>query len=86
MNLSNAAPLSIDAEDIADKIIHALRSVFSSWSSFKNGIYSLIILALLVLGILLVLPIVIKPAFNTNMLVAKKHGLKLKKWIPRQSY
>ena len=60
MNLKNAALLSFDAADIADKIIHGLRSVFPSWSSFKNGIYSLIMLALLVLGILLFLPIVLK--------------------------
>ena len=86
MNLKNAALLSFDDADIADKIIHGLRSVFPSWSSFKNGIYSLIMLALLVLGILLFLPIVIKLAFNNiNMLVAKVHGLKLK-MNPTQSY
>ena len=79
MNLKNAALLSFDAADIADKIIHGLRSVFPSWSSFKNGIYGLIMLALLVLGILLFLPIVIKLAFNNiNMLAAKIHGSKLK--------
>ena len=49
MNLRNAAPLSFDAVDITDKIIHGLRSVFPSWSSFQNGIYSMIVLALLVL-------------------------------------
>ena len=37
-NLKNAALLSFDTADIADKIIHSLRSVFPSWSSFKNGI------------------------------------------------
>ena len=57
INLKNAAVLSFDAADNADKIIHGLRSVFPSWSSFKNGLYSLIILALLVLGILLFPPI-----------------------------
>ena len=73
MNLKNAAPLSFDAVNIADKIIHGLRS------SFKNGIYSLITLALLVWGIFLFLPILIKLAFNNvNTLVAKIHGLKLK--------
>ena len=66
MNLKNAALLSFDAADITGKIIHGLRSVFPSWSSFKNGIYSLIMLALLVLGILLFLPIVIKLAFNNS--------------------
>ena len=71
MNLKNAAPLRFDPQDIVDKIIHGLRSIFPSWSSFKNGIYGLIMLALLVLGILLFLPIVIKLAFNNiNMLVA----------------
>ena len=79
MNLKNAALLSFDATDTADKIIHDLRSVFPSWSSFKHGIYSLIMLALLVLRIYLFLPIVIKPVFNNiNMLAAKTHGLKLK--------
>ena len=79
MNLRNAALLSFDAADIADKIINSLKSVFPSWSSFKNGIYSLIMLALLVLGILLFLPIEIKLAFsNINTLAAKTHGLKLK--------
>ena len=79
MNLKNAALLSFDAADIADKIIHGLRLVFPSWSSFKNGIYGLIMIVLLVLGILLFLTIVIKLAFNNfNMLVAKIHGLKLK--------
>ena len=79
MNLRNASLLSFDAADIADKIINSLKSVFPSWSSFKNDICSLIMLALLVLGILLFLTIVIKLAFNnSNMLVAKIHGLKLK--------
>ena len=79
MNLKNAALLSFDAADTADKIIHGLRSVFPSWSSFKNGIYGLIMLALLVLGILLFLPIVLKLAFNNiNMLVVQVHGLKLR--------
>ena len=79
MNLKNAALLSFDTADIAGRIIHGLKSVFPSWSSFKNGIYGLIILALVVLGILLFLPIVLKLAFNNiNMLVAKIHGLKLK--------
>ena len=86
MNLKNAALLSFDAADTADKIIHGLRSVFLSWSSFKNGIYSLIMLALLVLGILLFLPIMLKFAFNNiNMLGTKVYGLKQKKkkWNPR---
>ena len=79
MNLKNAALLSFDAADTADKIICDLRSVIPPWSSFKNGLYSLTMLALLVLGILLFLPIVIKLAFNNiNMLAAKIHGLKLK--------
>ncbi|EDL12236.1 mCG146134, partial [Mus musculus] len=51
MNLKNAALLSFDAADITGKIIHGLKSVFPSWSSFKNDIYGLIMLALLVLGI-----------------------------------
>lgn len=67
INLKNAALLSFDAADIADTIIHSLRSVFPSWSIFKDGIYSLITLALLLLEILLFLPIVIKPAFNTSV-------------------
>ena len=67
MNLKNAALLSFDDADIADKIIHGLRSVFPSWSSFKNGIYGLIMLALLVLGILLFQSILIKLAFNNIM-------------------
>lgn len=79
MNLKNAAPQSFDAADIADKIIHSLRSVFPSWSNFKYGIYSLVMLALLVLRIVLFLPIMIRLAFNnSNMLAAKIHGLKLK--------
>ena len=79
MNLRNAALLRFDATDIAGRIIHGLRSVFPSWSSFKNDICSLIMLALLVLGILLFLPIMLKLAFNNiNMLVAKVHGLKLR--------
>lgn len=49
MSLKNAALLSFGAVDTADKIIHDLRSVFPSWSSFKNNIYSLIMLAFLVL-------------------------------------
>jgi hypothetical protein len=78
MNLKNTAPLNIDVADI-DKITHGLRSVFPSWSSFTNGMYSLIILALLVLLILLFLPTVIKFVFNNiDMLAAKVHGLKLK--------
>jgi hypothetical protein len=78
LNVKNTALLSFDAVDIADKIIHGLRTVFPSWSSFKDGIDSLIMLALLVLGIVLFLTIVIKLAFNNfNMLVAKIHGLKL---------
>ena len=68
MNLKNTDLLSFDAVD----------TVFLSWSSFKNGLYSLIILALLVLEILLFLPIVIKFAFNNfSMLAAKIHGLRL---------
>ena len=39
MNLKNAALLSFDATDTADKIIHDLRSVFPSLLNFKNGIY-----------------------------------------------
>ena len=79
INLNIVAPLSFDAVDIADKIIHGLRSVFPSWSSFKNGLYSFTMLALLVLEIVLFLPILIKLAFNNiNMLAAKIHGLKLK--------
>jgi hypothetical protein len=39
MNLKNTALLSFDAKHTADKIIHDLRSVFLSWSSFKNGLY-----------------------------------------------
>ena len=71
MNLKNAALLSFDAADIADKIIHGLRSVFPSWSSFKNGIYSWIMLALLVLETLLFPPLVLKLVFNNiNMLMA----------------
>jgi hypothetical protein len=54
-------------------LIHDLRS------NFKSGLYSLIMLVFLVLGILLFLPIVIKLAFNNiNMLAAKIHGSKLK--------
>jgi hypothetical protein len=60
INLNIVAPLSFDAVDIADKIIHDLRSGFPSWSYLKNGLYSLLMLALLVLGILLFLPIAIK--------------------------
>ena len=79
MNLKNAALLSFDTADIAGRIIHGLKSVFPSWSSFKNDICSLIMPALLVLGILLFLPTVLRLAFNNiNMLVAKVHGLKLK--------
>ena len=79
MNLKNAALLSFDAADIADKIINSLKSVFPSWSSFKNDICSLIMLALLVLGILLFLPIMLKFAFNNiNMLASKIHGFCIK--------
>ena len=79
MNLNNAALLSFNAADIANKINHGLRSVFPSWSSFKNGLYILIILVLFVLRILLFLTILIKLAFNNiNVLAAKIHGLKLK--------
>ena len=66
MNLKNAAPLCFDDADTADKIIHGLRSVFPSWSSFKNGLYSFTMLALLVLEIVLFLPILIKPPLNTS--------------------
>lgn len=67
INLKNAAPLSFDATDIAGKIIHDPRSVFPSWSSFENGIYSLIMISLIFF-----LPIVIKFAFNNiNMLATK---------------
>ena len=76
MNLKNAAPLCFDDADTADKIIHGLRSVFPSWSSFKNGLYSFTMLALLVLEIVLFLPILIKLAFNNTILAAKIYGLK----------
>ena len=80
MNLKNAALLSFDAANIAGKIIHSLKSVFPSWSSFKNGVYGLIMLALLVLGILLFLPIVLKLVFNNiNLLTAKVYALKLRR-------
>ena len=79
MNLKDATLLSFNAPDIADKIICGLRSVFVSWPSFKNGIYSLIMLALLGLGIVSFRSIVIELAFNNiNMLGAKIHGLKLR--------
>jgi hypothetical protein len=79
INLKNSAPLSFDAADVADRIIHGLKSVFPSWSSFKNGIDGLIMLAFLVLGILLFLPIMLKLAFNSiNMLATQVHGLKLR--------
>jgi len=79
MNSKNAALLSFDAADIIDKISHGLKPVFPSWSSFKKGIDSLVMLALLVLGILLFLPIMIKFAFNSiDMSAAKVHGLNLK--------
>jgi hypothetical protein len=79
MILKNAVPLIFDTVDIAAKIIHVLGSVFLSWSGFKSGIYSLIMLAFLVLGILLFLSILIElPVNNINMLMAKIHGLKLK--------
>ena len=79
MNLKHASPLSLDAAAIADKTVHSLRSVFRFWSSFKNGIYVLIMLALLVLGILLFLPILLKLVFNNiNLLAAKVNGLKLR--------
>jgi hypothetical protein len=72
VNLKNDALMSF-AADIADNIIHGLRSVFPSWSSFKNSMPDLI------LGIRLFLAILLKPAFNNiNMLAAKVHGLKLK--------
>jgi hypothetical protein len=49
MNLRNAAPFkdSFDPVDLADKIIHGLRSVFPSLSSFQSGIYGLLMLTLL---------------------------------------
>ena len=53
MNLNIAVPLSFNAADVADRIIHGLKSVFPSRSSFKNDIYGLIMLALLVLGTLI---------------------------------
>ena len=75
MNLKNTAPLSFDT---ADKIISGLSLVFPSWSSFKDGTYSLIMLVL-VLGVLLFLPIFINLDFNNiYILAAKIHGLKLK--------
>jgi hypothetical protein len=49
MNLSYAALLSFDPVDMAHKIIQGLRSVFSSLSSFQNGVYSLVILILLLI-------------------------------------
>ena len=83
MNLKNAALLSFDAADTSDNIIHGLRSVFPSWSSFKNGLYSLLMLALLVLGILLFLLVVIKLAFNNiNMLAAENTWLETKNGFP----
>ena len=79
MNLKNLALLSFVAVDITDKIIHGLKSVFQFWSSIKNGIYSLIMLAFLVLVILLFLSFVTKLAFySINMFVVKMHGLKQK--------
>ena len=79
MNLKNYAPLSFNAADVADRIIHGLKSVFPSRSSFKNDIYGLIMLAILVLGKLLFLPIVLKLAiYNISMLVVQVHGLKLR--------
>ena len=78
MDLKNDALLSFVA-DTADKIIHGLMPVFPFSSSFKNGIYSLIMLAVFVLGRILFLPIMLKLAFNNiNILVAKVHDLKLK--------
>lgn len=78
MNLKNDALLSF-AADIAGKVIHGLRSIFPFWSNFKNVIYSLVMLALLVLGILLFLLIVIESAINnSNMLATKMHGFNLK--------
>ena len=54
-------------------LIHDLRS------NFKSGLYSLIMLALLGLGIVSFRSIVIELAFNNiNILVAKVHDLKLK--------
>jgi hypothetical protein len=75
INLKNAALLSFDTADIAGRIIHGLKSVFPPWSCFKDG---LIMLVLLVLGILLFLPIMLKFAFKNIMLAAKVHGLKLR--------
>ena len=61
MNLKNAALLSFDTAD-------EMRLVFPSWTGSKNGIYSLIMLALFVLGIILLLPFMLKLAFyNINM-------------------
>lgn len=77
MNLKNTALLSFDAKHNADKINHGFKYLYLS--SFKNGLDSLIILALLDLGILLFLPIVKKLALNNfSMLAAKIHDLKLK--------
>ena len=71
MNFKIADLLSLDASVIADKIIYVMKSVFPSWLSFKNGIYSLIMLALLVLETLLFPPLVLKLVFNNiNMLMA----------------
>jgi hypothetical protein len=47
MNLKNPHLPSIDAADIANKIIHGLSSVLPSWSSFKDSIYGLIMLPFL---------------------------------------
>lgn len=75
----NAASLSFNALDTADRIICGLRSEIASWLSVRNGKHSFIVLARLVLGILLFPPILIKLAFNNiNMLVAGGHGLKLR--------
>ena len=79
MNLKTAVLLRFAVADIAGTVIHGLKAVFLSWSSFKNGIYDLIMLALLLLGILLFLPIMLKFAFNNiNMLASKIHGFCIK--------
>ena len=63
--LTNVIPRCVDAADMSNKIIHGLRSVFPSWSSFNNGSCSLIIVALLVLGVLLFLLILINLTLTT---------------------
>ena len=75
MNLNNVGLLSFNAVVTADKIISSLRSVFLTWSSFKNGTYSLIMLAFLSWEYCYSC----QCAFNNiNMVADKMHGLKVK--------